>query len=36
MPHETILVASRAGVVSETLAMHDVADIVLGLFGLPG
>jgi hypothetical protein len=36
MPHETILVASRAGIVPETLAMHDVADIVLGLFGLPG
>ena len=34
-PHETMLVASRAGILSGPVAMHDVAGIVLGLFGLP-
>jgi len=31
-PHETILVASRPGIVADPLAMHEVAGVVLGLF----
>ncbi len=33
-PHETILIASRADLLPGPLAMHEVADIALGLFGL--
>ena len=33
-PHETILVASKPGLVSGPLAMHEVANVVLGLFGV--
>ncbi|MEI6241028.1 MAG: nucleotide pyrophosphatase/phosphodiesterase family protein [Planctomycetia bacterium] len=35
MPHETIFISSRAGIASGPLAMHDVAGLVLRLFGLP-
>jgi predicted AlkP superfamily pyrophosphatase or phosphodiesterase len=33
-PHETILIASRPGLVSGPLAMHEVAGMILGLFGV--
>jgi len=33
-PHETILVASRPGLVSGPLAMHEVAGVILDLFGV--
>jgi hypothetical protein len=33
-PHETILITSRPGLVSGPLAMHEVAGLVLGLFGI--
>jgi len=33
-PHETILIASRPGFVSGPLAMHEVAGLVLALFGV--
>ena len=33
-PHETILVVSRPGLVSGPLAMHDIAGLILDLFGV--
>ena len=36
LPHETIFISSRANVAAAPLAMHEVADAVLRLFGLPG
>jgi len=33
-PHETILISSRPSLVSGPLAMHEVAGVILGLFGV--
>ncbi|MFM8378066.1 MAG: alkaline phosphatase family protein, partial [Planctomycetia bacterium] len=33
-PHETILISSRPGLVSGPLAMHEVAGVILSLFGV--
>ena len=32
-PHETIFIASRPGLVHDPLAMHEIAAIVMGIFG---